>query len=177
MITEEWRPAPGAAFYEVSSLGRVRSPRGPIKMQADKAGYLRFSSRWSGISHTRFAHCLVAMAFIGPRPEGMEVDHVDGDKSNCRADNLEYVTHAENQRRAFARGQQIPVRGTRHGRAKLTDGAVLEMRAMRRIGVTLRGLAKQFGVSAETVRLATMGRTWTHLSRPMAVALSLPGVP
>lgn len=41
-------------------------------------------------------HVLVAEAFHGARPDGLEVDHRDRDKLNARAGNLRYVTHAEN---------------------------------------------------------------------------------
>ena len=50
-------------------------------------------------------HCLVAYSFLGPRPEGFEIDHVNGDPSDNRACNLEYVTREENLRRAKAMGR------------------------------------------------------------------------
>ena len=50
-------------------------------------------------------HSLVALAFIGPRPEGMEVNHKDCDKQNNALNNLEYVTHGENQRHAAQMGR------------------------------------------------------------------------
>ena len=54
-------------------------------------------------------HKLVALTWIGPRPivvtpDGqaiqMQIDHLNGDKHDWRADNLEYVTPAENRKRA-----------------------------------------------------------------------------
>ena len=45
-------------------------------------------------------HVLVAYAWLGPRPEGYEIDHLNGDKLNWSADNLEYVTREENRRRS-----------------------------------------------------------------------------
>lgn len=47
-------------------------------------------------------HRLVAAKFIGPCPEGMEINHKDGNKENNHWTNLEYVTHAENIRKAYA---------------------------------------------------------------------------
>lgn len=49
-----------------------------------------------GVSVPRRLHVLVAEAFIGPRPDGLEVHHIDHDRMNPRVDNLEYVTHQEN---------------------------------------------------------------------------------
>ena len=50
-----------------------------------------------------YCHILVAKAWIGPRPEGCELDHKDGNIRNCAVSNLEYVTPDENCRRATQR--------------------------------------------------------------------------
>lgn len=47
-----------------------------------------------------YCHILVAIAWIGPRPKGFELDHKDGNIRNCAVSNLEYVTPDENRRRA-----------------------------------------------------------------------------
>ena len=47
-----------------------------------------------------YCHILVAKAWIGPRPEGCELDHLNGNKLDWSVDNLEYVTPAENRKRA-----------------------------------------------------------------------------
>lgn len=62
------------------------------------------------VCHTRYpfmrqfgnktCHMLMALTWIGPRPEGYEVDHLNGDMLDWCAENLEYVTPAENRRRA-----------------------------------------------------------------------------
>ena len=54
---------------------------------------------------------LVAFAFIGPRPDGNVVRHLDGNKDNNRADNLAYGTHQDNadddRRLGVRRGYRI----------------------------------------------------------------------
>ena len=45
-------------------------------------------------------HKLVALTWIGPRPQGMEIDHLNGNILDWSADNLEYVTPTENNKRA-----------------------------------------------------------------------------
>lgn len=111
---EEWRPLPGyVGLYEVSSHGRVRSLdrvvtskagwtkafKGAIKATPRnvQGGYPIVTLSADGVSTTRQVHVAVAAAFIGPRPEGMQVAHGDGDPSNNRAENLRYATPSENE--------------------------------------------------------------------------------
>ena len=42
----------------------------------------------------------MALTWIGPRPSGCECDHINGNIYDWRADNLEWVTPAENRKRA-----------------------------------------------------------------------------
>ena len=51
--------------------------------------------RWHGLLH---CHILVCTAFHGPRPEGYECDHINGSNLDWSADNLRWVTRAENYR-------------------------------------------------------------------------------
>jgi hypothetical protein len=53
----------------------------------------------------RYVHSLVAEAFIGPRPIGLEVRHLDGDSTNNAVDNLRYGTHAENMQDRVKHGR------------------------------------------------------------------------
>lgn len=48
----------------------------------------------------RLCHTLVALTWIGPRPHGYECDHLNGNILDYRASNLEWVTPAENRKRA-----------------------------------------------------------------------------
>ena len=48
----------------------------------------------------QLCHKLIALSWIGPRPEGMEIDHINGNILDWSVENLEYVTPAENRKRA-----------------------------------------------------------------------------
>lgn len=50
---------------------------------------------------TRTVHSLVAEAFLGPRPYGYDIDHVNGTKTDNRAENLRYVTHQDNMKNFY----------------------------------------------------------------------------
>jgi hypothetical protein len=126
--TEEWRHVAGwEGWYEISDLGRVRRVRASqgtvagrvLKASPGSGGYLTVRLSGDGRQKTYMVHLLVADAFLGARPLGFEVDHVDGIKANCRLQNLEVVTPKENTRRALALGLR-------------RSGALGEMRAQMR---------------------------------------------
>lgn len=107
---EQWRPIPGyERTYAVSSLGRVYSlPRpttsgGLLKGSPDKHGYPKVNLVQDGKQRTRRTHVLVALTFLGPCPDGMEIRHLDGTR-NPALSNLAYGTHAENMRDMQAHG-------------------------------------------------------------------------
>lgn len=50
------------------------------------------------VKRKRYVHHLVAEGFIGPRPDGQEIRHLNGDRYDCRATNLAYGTHRQNVR-------------------------------------------------------------------------------
>jgi hypothetical protein len=52
-----------------------------------------------------YVHHLVAAAFLGPKPDGAEVNHKDCDKTNNALSNLEYVSRGENIAHALANGK------------------------------------------------------------------------
>ena len=109
-MTEEWRPIPGCEGYEASTFGvrsldRLDSLGRPVKgrmmkYHLDKDGYARLKVA----GRKRYVHALVALAFHGPCPEGLEVCHRNGDKLDFRPENLYYGTHQENELDKIAHG-------------------------------------------------------------------------
>lgn len=99
----------GCQHYAVSSFGRVMRtvsgtgtyPGKLLKARITTTGYVQFVllNRIHMLSHR-----LVAEAFIGPAPEGMHVNHLDGVKCNNHVSNLEYVTPMENIQHAMECG-------------------------------------------------------------------------
>lgn len=172
-MTEFWRAVPGyEAAYEVSCLGRVRSiPRLTLRGRRVGGGIMRCARGNNGYynvtlkvdkSVKRFGvHQLVARAFI-PNPEELpEIHRIDGDLANNSVDNLEWVTHAENMRRAALNGRR-PL-GEAHGLHRLTEADVRSIRRLVAAGQSARGIGRQFNVSKTTVLSIAAGRTWGHV--------------
>ena len=68
-----------------------------LKARPDLDGYLSVTLyRVDGTTKQFRVHVLVARHFIGPRPKGMQIDHIDRNKANNAAKNLRYTTPSEN---------------------------------------------------------------------------------
>ena len=100
-MTVEWRPIAGFPGYQVSNDGQIAGPRSITRGSVNRGGYLVVQLRGT----SRYVHGLVAEAFIGPRPIGHEVRHLDGDSNNNAAANLRYGTHAENMQDRVKHGR------------------------------------------------------------------------
>lgn len=177
-LPEVWRPIPGwEGLYEVSSEGRVRSLARTIRhVHGRTQNYpatlrkLCWNGRYFHVSltdrrrrKTQLVHQAVALAFVGPRPSPRyQVNHKDGDPTNNRASNLEWVTARDNSRHAVATGLTTPTKGERSGSAKLTAGDVSEIRRLKGRART-SDLARRFDVSPSTVCDIQQRRSWRHI--------------
>src|SRR6266404_5844743 len=131
---EQWASIKGyEGIYAVSDLGNVMSMNyaksglpGLLAFSKSR-GYLSVELQTGPVKKRFTVHRLVAEVFIGPRPEGQHVNHIDGDKGNNAAVNLEYVTPSENQKHSFRLGLQCN-KGERHSQAKLNEEKVRDIR-------------------------------------------------
>ncbi len=116
MNAESWRPVPDwEGFYSVSDFGRIRSEERviPVSGQSDrriKPRVLRPFFPADSLGRFKDGHVvlcrehkpysinigpIVLCAFVGPRPEGCEAVHIDGDSKNNRLTNLAWMTEDE----------------------------------------------------------------------------------
>ena len=95
----EWKKAVSSRFgdlvadLEVSNTGVVRKITTKREFKHDHKDCYKCIKRFK---KTIYIHTLVAETFLGVRPEGMVIDHIDGDKSNNNLSNLRYTTVQEN---------------------------------------------------------------------------------
>ena len=95
----EYRKIPSLEFlYEVNCVGKVRNVKSKRVLAYNRAfnGYLLVGPTVKGKKLSKTVHSLVAECWIGPRPKGYQIDHIDRNKNNNRFDNLRYVTIEEN---------------------------------------------------------------------------------
>ena len=155
---EIWRDIEGyEGMYQVSNFGRVRSLRAThphvLKLRLESDGYLTASLYKKGVKYP-VVHRLVAKAFI-PNPENKcTVNHIDGDKTNNRVENLEWATHKENLEHALVTGLRPPIEGAYNHFAKLNEDEVRYIRSHYKKNCKEYGaqaLARKFNISRESV--------------------------
>lgn len=178
----EWRDVPGyEGLYRVSDRGVIFSvartvvqvnrwgreaprviPARFLAQTPDKGrhSYGRLTVKLSkgGKAKTYLVHRLVAAAFLGPCPEGMQVAHGDGDPTNNHLSNLRYATPAENTGDKVLHGTVL--RGSCVGNAKLNEAKV---RKIKRAVGTVYDVASEFGISIAQVSRIRNGKRWGHV--------------
>lgn len=115
---EEWKAVIGAPDWYVSTHGRLRHGSETKKGHKTNSGYIRVKL---GKYRHDYLHRFVAEAFCA-NPLGLrDVDHIDGDKLNNRADNLRWISHRENVARSYEKGKH-PGQGVKRPVIFVKDG-------------------------------------------------------
>lgn len=158
-MREVWKSIPGFETYEVSNLGRVRHllNKRVRKLYTNDLGYKSVTLSVKGKLTTKSVHVLVALAFIQNPTNLPEVNHKDGVSGNNISSNLEWMTHLDNVRHACENGLRCP--SEKHHSAKLTWAKVREIRSHYKPG-NGPALAKEFGVSKNSISLIIRRRVW-----------------
>lgn len=174
---ESWREIQGwEGFYEVSDEGRIKrvapsifgrwhQPAGHILApHVIKSGY-----RMVRLCRRTEEKCLrvcriVLRVFSGEPPTPQhQANHINGNKADDRASNLEWVTPQQNCRHAYdVLGVEKP-RGEKHHHARLTAAIIAEARELITAGWRHREVAERFGVARSTISGALRGTNWGHL--------------
>lgn len=130
-----------------------RSPR-LVMGSPDQDGYIFITDP------KRFLHAVVLMTWNGPRPQGMEVRHLDGNKLNNSLANLAWGTSKQNGADKAGHGS---CKGARNGSAKMNEQIVLQLREDRN-HMPLSALEVKYSqFSKFAVWAALTGYTWAHL--------------
>jgi hypothetical protein len=103
----------------------------------------------------------VLNAFAGAKSGNQQCRHLDGNPANNRLDNLQWGSPAENGEDRVRHG--TAARGSRNGRAKLSEDDVVEIVRRVTAGATYPVVADAFGVKRAQISKIMCGRAWTDL--------------
>jgi len=165
---EYWKAIKGfESEYEISSQGNLRSMDRVVnhyidgftrrykgsskKIRPDKDGYLRCTLKKDGKSYHYRVHRLVAEAFIINERQDKIVNHLNGDKTDNRVENLEWCTISENVIHAVR---------NRFVETKLTDEQALEIFNSK---LSNRKLGEQFKINSSIVWRIKNKKAYKHL--------------
>lgn len=168
------RDIPGFSYYRITKTGKVWSlPRerssksGKWLIQyMDRKGYLYVDLYKNKTKTRRYIHRLVLETFVGPRPEGLECRHLDGNPLNNNLGNLCWGTHSENIMDSVRHGTYNTdgPKGIRNSHAKLTEAQVMGIIQLYNTKLfTQAELARLGGVKHAAISKIVTGRTWKHL--------------
>jgi hypothetical protein len=165
-IEEIWKPIINyEGLYELSVFGKIKSLKSvkekTLIPKKDKYGHLQVRLYKNGIVKQYSVHRLVLETFIGPRPEGMEGCHNDGNGSNNFLENLRYDTHENNMRDRIKHKTNNP--GSKCNFSKLIESNISGIRKLHIEGKSDTEIAKIYGVGRMTINDIINNKTWKHV--------------
>lgn len=171
-MSEVWKAVKGyEGYYEVSNQGQVRRVGGKQLKPILDGKYYQVGLCVNGVRKKFRIHFLVGQAFLEPCPgeygcgKGKyQVDHKNDNHLDNRAENLQWLLHGDNcffkHEETHQFRTQEPHKGSKHGRAKLTEAQVLRIRNDNR---SQRRIAKEYGVDPTLISQIKRRKCWTHI--------------
>jgi DNA-binding transcriptional regulator YiaG len=104
----------------------------------------------------------------GPISDDLEINHLDGNRSNNAISNLELATDAANTQHAIKLGLRpacvMAKDGAANHMARLTESDIREIRRLLTRGLSQNTIATRFGVSQTNISHIKLGRSWAHVA-------------
>jgi len=138
--------------------GIIRGTKGKPLRRIDRYGYLAIHSNGQYLGA---AHRLIWESVHGPIPDGMQINHINGIKTDNRIQNLEIVTAKQNIQHSIKTGLRNINKGIKTRR--LSAETVLAIRDKHASGMNKRKLAREFSVCRKTITQIVERLTWKQL--------------
>ena len=176
-MKEKWKIIEEFPRYLISNKGRIKilSTLEDKKLFVKDDGYVA-TTLGDGKQSYKYVHRLVAEAFIKNKHDKPQVNHINGIKGDNRAENLEWVTPAENIRHAIDTGllkykkKEKEIKNSKYSLgeevngSKLTPEEVIEIRVLWELREFKQvELAEKFGVDNSTINDIIRRRQWKHI--------------
>ncbi len=175
MEQEIFKPIKGyECYYEISNLGRVKSLPKVWSVGKKKETILKNGHRKTGydfvvlcidkIKKYASVHRLVAEHFCDKIDGCNVVNHINSNKLDNRAKNLEWTTSSGNSIHGFKYGFRKGMKGGIHHNSKLTDTQILDIKEMYKKGnISQEAIGKIYGVKQTQISRIVLGKRWNHI--------------
>ena len=155
--------------YMIDENGNIWSPyRGGkyLHPSPTQKGYYRIVLQTSKGRKTFQLHRLVLETFNPiENCDKLEVNHINGDKSDNTLKNLEWCTGSFNVKHSLETGLKTPARGENISGSKLTEQQVLEIcDLLKNSNLSLQDIGNKFGVSKHCIFDIKRKKSWTWLT-------------
>ena len=158
----------GVVFTRWLSPHKLGTVWRPLALKRTRGGYLyaNLTLGEPGARYERQLHVgvLVLETFVGPRPEGKQCCHWDGNPANNKLSNLRWGTPQENADDRKRHGHNLA--GQSHGSATVTEADVIALRVRCANGEQTGTLSQEFGLSKSTICRIASGKLWVDTAGP-----------